>query len=515
VNASQRQVVESGSVSMTFPSVSFSQNSVKPFQRSGRTPGASEHFYEKLTVSYSFSADNRYDFTRLSDQALLAAGDTAATSINWFDALLSQSDFERATGQEERFAFRATHRVPVSAPFSVSRLPLLGDIRMNLSPSVSYTEDWFVRTERRELVTVDSVSSVESRSVPGFFALRQYSASISASSVFYGLFPLRVGPYSGLRHTVRPSIGFGFRPDFQAGHWGYSRTYVDAAGNEVTYPVVPSVGRGEQQSLTLSLNNTFETRRPPEDSTAANARSRTVKLLDLNVASSYNLAADSLGFGAINLTGRTRLFGQVDVDFRSAFSPYRLSGTGALIDEYAFSAGSPFGRLTSASLTVRTSLRSSTRAGAGRPLTTPRAGFAPEGTSPFGTSDPTLQQPFGGEGTDFSIPWSLSLDLTYGITRTGLTSTRRAIVNTSFDFSLTPNWKVTGRSGYDFELGRVVTTNLALARDFDCWQMAVTWIPFGEYQSWGFDLHVKSGHLRDLLRLRQPKSDVRGRFGAM
>jgi lipopolysaccharide assembly outer membrane protein LptD (OstA) len=88
-------------------------------------------------------------------------------------------------------------------------------------------------------------------------------------------------------------------------------------------------------------------------------------------------------------------------------------------------------------------------------------------------------------------------------------------VNTSFDFSLTPNWKITGRSGYDFELGRVVTTNLALARDFDCWQMAVTWIPFGEYQSWGFDLHVKSGHLRDLLRLRQPKSDVRGRFGAM
>ncbi len=516
VNASQRQVVESGSVSMTFPSLSFSQNAFKPFQRSERAPGSSERFYEKLTVSYSLSADNRYDFTRRTDEALLAAGDTAAVSLNWIDALLSQSDFERATGKEERFAFRATHRVPISAPFSVNRLPLLGSFRMNLSPSVSYTEDWFVRTERREVVETESGTSVVSRSVPGFFALRQYTASLSASSVFYGIFPLRVGPYSGLRHTVKPSLGFGYRPDFGESRWGYTRAYVvDSTGAEKVYNIVNGVQGGEQQSLTFSLNNTFETRRLPEDSTAAGARSRTVKLLDLNLSSSYNLAADSNGFQTINLTGRTRLFGQVDVDFRSTFSPYRLSETGGDLNEYAFAWSSPLGRLTSANLTIRTSLRSGTQRGAGRPLTTSRAGFAPEGSNPFDAIDPILQQPYGGEGTDFSIPWSLSLDLTYGITRYRGIPDRRAILNTSFDFSLTPNWKITGRSGYDFEQGRVVTTNLAIARDFSCWQMALTWIPFGDYQSWGFDLHVKSGHLRDLLRLRQPKSDVRGRFGSM
>lgn len=513
VKASQRQVVESGSVSMTFPSLSFSQSSFKPLQRSGRAPGTSERFYEKLTVSYSFSADNRYDFTRQSD--------TSAVDVNWIDALLSQNDFERATGKEERFAFRASHRVPVSAPFSVNRLPLLGAFQMNLSPGVSYTEDWFVRTERQSVEETKDGTKVVTRSVPGFFALRQYSASLSASSTFYGIFPLRVGPYSGLRHTVRPSIGFGYRPDFQSERWGYTRSYVDTLGNENAYPIVSIVGSGEQQSLTFALNNTFETRRLPDDSTAAGARSRTVKLLDLNLSSSYNLAADSLGFGFINLTGRTRLFGQVDVDFRSRFSPYRVSETGADLNEYAFAWGSPLGRLTSASLTVRTSLRSGTQRGAGRPLTTARAGFAPDGSNPFDPVSPTLQQPFGGSETDFSIPWSVSLDLTYGITRSrdfqrqGIKSTRRAILNTSFDFSLTPNLKITGRSGYDFELGRVVTTNLAIARDFSCWQMALTWVPFGDYQSWGFDLHVKSGHLRDLLRLRQPKSDVRGRFGSM
>jgi lipopolysaccharide assembly outer membrane protein LptD (OstA) len=125
-----------------------------------------------------------------------------------------------------------------------------------------------------------------------------------------------------------------------------------------------------------------------------------------------------------------------------------------------------------------------------------------------------LQNSYATAGADFSIPWSLNMDFSYGVTKPGTTSIRRAILNASFDFSLTPNWKVASRTGYDFEAKRMATTNISLARDFDCWQMAFNWVPFGLYQSWGFDLHVKSGHLKDLLRIRQPKSDVRDRFGS-
>ena len=134
----------------------------------------------------------------------------------------------------------------------------------------------------------------------------------------------------------------------------------------------------------------------------------------------------------------------------------------------------------------------------------------------LGAANPAqLQNTFRTPTSDFSIPWSLSLDFTYGVRRFAFESMRSAILNTSFDLSLTPNWKVTGRTGYDFERKELATTNLALARDFDCWQMSFNWIPFGRYQSWGFDLHVKSSHLRDLLRIRQPKSDVKDRFGSV
>ena len=37
--------------------------------------------------------------------------------------------------------------------------------------------------------------------------------------------------------------------------------------------------------------------------------------------------------------------------------------------------------------------------------------------------------------------------------------------------------------------------------------MGFRWVPFGVFQSWGFDLHVKSGRLAEFLRLQQPKNE--------
>ena len=521
IQASQRQQLSTGQVSMTLPSLSFTQRSLKPFQRRNRLPGSGESIRDKITVSYSGSVDNRFSFTPLPDEDLLARGDTLATEITWFDAALSANDYRRATGDDTQYDFQASHRIPITAPFSVNRIPLLGNINLNFNPSFTYTENWYLRTERRTPALEGS--GVDVTADPGFFALRQFTSSFSASTIFYGMFPVKAFGFQGLRHTVRPNIGMSFRPDFYNDRWGYTRSYEDASGNEIDYPIVSGVNRGPQQSLNFSLNNTFETKRVPADSLETQQVSsalRALKLFDVNVSSSYNFAADSLKMSDVSLTARTRILGKVDIDLRSAFSPYQLGTTGSRINESAFAWTTPFGRLTSTSVTLRTSLRS--RQGAGdRPVTTPRGGFVQPGGqlanagSVVGTGASTfLQNTYATAGADFSIPWSLNMDFSYGVTKPGTMTIRRAILNASFDFSLTPNWKVASRTGYDFEAKRMATTNISLARDFDCWQMAFNWVPFGLYQSWGFDLHVKSGHLKDLLRIRQPKSDVRDRFGS-
>ncbi|HYE95904.1 MAG TPA: hypothetical protein VD962_06810, partial [Rubricoccaceae bacterium] len=117
--------------------------------------------------------------------------------------------------------------------------------------------------------------------------------------------------------------------------------------------------------------------------------------------------------------------------------------------------------------------------------------------------------------TDFSLPWSITLDLTFGLTpAVGNRPVQRSAVLsiTNFDLALTPNWKVAGRTGFDLERGELATTQLSVVRDLHCWEMRLNWIPFGAFRSFGFSLYVKSGYLRDLLRLDFPRADPLGRF---
>jgi lipopolysaccharide assembly outer membrane protein LptD (OstA) len=511
VNLNQRQSFETGSVSLTIPNLNFTQNTRKPFLRDSRGPGEKERWFEKLSYRYTFNTSNVYSFTPLSDEKLIASGDTSATDISWYDAMFSADKYRRATGKDTPFKATASHDIPITATFTLNRLPLLGGIRLNLSPSFNYEEDWFIRTERRTVVDSTNLPAISSES--GFFALRQFSSGVSANTTFYGIFPLRVGPYSGLRHTVRPTVGFSYQPDFYSDAWGYTRTWADTTGKEIPYAIVSGVRSGEQRALNYSVSNTFETKRVADDSTQTGP-ARTTKLLNLDISSRYNFAADSLRMGDISLSARTSILGKLDLNFRSTFSPYNVDDNGDRVDDYVFNLrGLDIARLTQFSVSARTSVRSSRRSGAQRPVENPRAN--PDPFSPVATPgrDPTLNQIVGSTAySDFSIPWSLTADFTYGLTRRGTSSDRRAILNTSVDFNLTPNWKVSARTGYDFEQRDIVTTTVALYRDFECWQMSINWIPFGDFQSYGFDLHVKSGHLADLLRLRHPRDDVQGRF---
>ena len=513
LNATQTQVLSTNSTSMTIPNLTFSQNSRKPFTIDNRPPGTQEQWFEKITYSYNFSMNNRFNFNPLPEDSLIARG---AEDIGWFDALLSIDDYRLATGDNEPFDFRATHRIPINASFSARRISL------NLTPSINYTEDWFIRTDRRFLDPDTSNTSVITESQPGFFALRQFSTSLSANTTIYGIFPLKVGAIDGFRHTLQPTLSFTYRPDFSDPIWGNTRSYFNEDGEEIEYQIVQGVQRGLQQAVSFSLRNVFEAKRVRIDSTGAD-QSTTLKLLNLDASASYNFAADSLNLSSITLSARTNLLrNSINVNFRSSFSPYRLNAAeNGIINEYVFDLSRfALARLTQMSITANTSFRSNSSRGSGRPLETSRAGppgfsnfgspaFNPDATIAGSISNPT------GDYVDFDIPWSLSLDLTYSIQKPLAVLNRTMTLNGRFDFSITPNWKVQGRTGYDFEQKEVVTTNISFFRDFECWQMSLNWVPFGRFQSFGFNLQVKSGHLRDFLRIQQPKSDVSGRFSGL
>ena len=141
----------------------------------------------QLFCCQCFFLNNNFSFRPIQDEEELAARN--ASDVTWFDALFSLDKYEAATGDDEPFDFRATHRIPISASYSAKRISL------NITPNLSYTEDWYLRTDRRfqAFDPADSTYSVEQISDRGFFALRQFSSGISANTTIYGLFPFRAG----------------------------------------------------------------------------------------------------------------------------------------------------------------------------------------------------------------------------------------------------------------------------------------------------------------------------------
>ena len=524
VNVRQNQILSTGNTDLTLPELSFSQSTRAPFKRDGGS--RDERWYERLQYSVSSRLSNRFNYRPLTDQQLIARGDTLAdgrpVDYAWYEALFDGEKYAAITGKEDsRLAFTATHRVPVSAPFSINRIPLLGQIRLNLSPNLNYSEAWFINTERQ---AIDSVGAVQRQSATGFFSLRQFDTGVSANTTIYGLFPVKIGAYEGLRHTVRPRVGFSYRPDFAGESWGYTRALVDADGipvvdtlasgaiNPRRYNIVTGVRSGRQQAINFGIDNTFETKHVQTDS-VGNVDRHVLRLITINVSSSYNFAADSLRLAPVRISARTNVLGKVNINVSSTWSPYGLSSDKSrIIDDYVFSLDRfSFARLTNLSIRGDMRLRGQMRLGTApaEPVMTPFGQGMPPSTSMQG-----MGMPFSpNSGAGGLEEWSMNLSFSYQISRPLARLNRSATVNTGFNFSLTPTWRVRGQTGYDIERKKLVTTTLNLSKEFECWNMAFTWIPFGNYQSWGFDLHVKSGRLSEFLRIRQPKAERDRRFG--
>ncbi|MBL7877191.1 MAG: LPS-assembly protein LptD, partial [Cyclobacteriaceae bacterium] len=105
---------------------------------------------------------------------------------------------------------------------------------------------------------------------------------------------------------------------------------------------------------------------------------------------------------------------------------------------------------------------------------------------------------------DFNVPWNLRIS--YNVDYSHLENSEPTITQAmrfNGDLSLTDKWKIVYNSGFDFESKEFTQTQISINRDLHCWQLSLSWVPFGRYQSYNFSIGVKSGMLRDLKMDRQ------------
>ena len=105
---------------------------------------------------------------------------------------------------------------------------------------------------------------------------------------------------------------------------------------------------------------------------------------------------------------------------------------------------------------------------------------------------------------DFSVPWNISLSYTFShvarfvARELQMEHENVQSITLSGNVTLTENWKLAASTGYDFANKGWSYTTVDIYRDLHCWEMRFSWVPFGHYRSWFFQINIKADALKDV-----------------
>lgn len=473
VTASHSQNTNTKNIEMTLPALRASMERIYPFVKRG-TP--KKGLIQNINLQYSVQADNSYSTTE--------------------ELFFSPKMFSQARNG-------VRHSIPLSTNFKVLKF-------VSLSMNASLNEVWQFKTirysdydELRGVVPKDTLS--------GFDRFLTYNGGASMGTTIYGTFDFgKDKKIQAIRHTMRPSVGYGYTPAFD----NYYEYYIaDAFGTKRQYTrfeggMYGTPGLSESNSMSFSLSNTFEAKVRSKDSTATEPR-KVMLLNSLNFSSNYNFIDKK--FSPLSMTGGTQLFdNKLGVNFGATFNPYAIDNNGVQMDKWNINNGGSLFRLTNANLTMNYSFSSKNfkknentdnRRSGGR--ADDLFGSAMNTNSTFtSTEEKKETSPENGDKKKYYyavMPWDLNFaySLSYANNnRNPQISSNSVMISGNID--LTPKWRVGASTGYDFKDKGFTYTQLRFERDLNSFRMSFNITPFGYRTSWNFFIGIKASMLSDL-----------------
>jgi len=484
VTAQHQQNTNTEEITMTLPSLTVNMNRVYPFV--GKN-GVKKNPIQKMGFNYTL--DGKYLINTTDDDFLTA------------------KMFETARAGVQ-------HRTGTNTNFKAFRY-------FTVSPNVSYKETWQFDYIQKDYDITDNV--IVTDTLRGFKSYREYNAGASLSTNIYGTFNFKKGRLKGLRHTIRPSISYSYRPDFKDKYL----KQVQASNNpsdlqEYTVfdqGIYGGPSSGLSNAIGISLNNVLEAKVAPKDPDSEEEDEKITILNNLNFNSSYNIAADSLHWSAVSFSAGTRLFkDKLAVNLSGSMNPYKVvaAANGSPININEFNDTFLGLRLTNASLTANYSISSedfkkNKKGSDKQKKRDPNnskdiigAGINP--TAGLGDRNSANNNKNNNDEDKTTklyqaeIPWSINLAYSTSYLNNGLDGGDIGVHSIMFsgNLELSPKWKLGYSSGYDVKNGAFTFSRFNFARDLDSWNFNFNWVPFGTNSSYTFFIGVKSSVLSDL-----------------
>ena len=488
LTATHSQNTNTGDINLTLPTLQASMGRIYPFApKTGSKNGIIQN------VNLQLNTRGEYRIT---------TNDTIFGTSEMFDDAL--------TG--------IRHSVPITTNFKVFDY-------FSVSANANFEETWTLKTVNKfyDQATEDVVSIDQN----GFDRFLTYNVGASIGTSIYGMYNFEEKgedkKIKAIRHVMRPSLSYSISPAFDQ----YYETYdvIDADGtttDQVDYTrfensLYGSPGNNYSSSVGISLGNNLEAKVRAKDSTKTEPE-KVFILNNLNFSTAYDIAADSLNWSPVRVSGGTQILNsKMSINFGMTLNPYALDSNNNVVNSYNVSNGGSLFRLTSANMNLSYTLSNDSFSGrdpeeeedSASAQESARSGGRTDGL--FGKSEDFADQRLGdrdkneedkegnNEFYNYKMPWNLRLaySANYSNTRRENQISSNSLMF-SGDVEFSPRWSVGASSGYDF-LGKGFTyTQLRFERDLLSWRMNFTWIPFSDRTSWNFFIGIKSNLLKDL-----------------
>lgn len=486
------QNTQSRRMTINFPTVNFQTQTLYPFKRKGAP--TDQRWYERIALTYRGEA-----------KAELQTTDTTLFNPETLDLI----------------QYGARHKVTANTSIKFLKY-------FNINPSANYDEVWFLETAEKffdpttiirydtvlvdgepQIIPIDTTFGTVADSVVfGFKPLRKFNTGLSMDTKLFGTLLFKRGPLRGIRHTMTPSVGFNFTPDYTSPGWGYFKSVQQdnrfpdelleySIFTEGLYASDRPSTAGRQMSLTYGLSNFFEAKFfSKRDSTTKNVR--LIRRFDLN--GSYNFAADSLHFSPLALSANTALFKDVvSVLFNASWDPYEINAKGQRINQFVWNTrGKPL-RFVDARVSISTALT----------VKTIRSWFdkdaAKDRPDIKAMSRPTQPEGFWDLFDGFNIRYNMVIQ-GRGLLEKDTFFIATHTVTFNGRIPITPNWDVSvGSMGYDFARKALTYPSVSIARDLHCWEMGFSWQP--TRSTYAFFLRVDPGSIFDFINIPYQKGN--------
>ena len=493
LNASHSQNTLTRQVTASLPELTVTVNRFYPLKKVGKA--GKKRWYQEMNVGYTMNG--KIYFNDVDTVLFRGISDNFG---QWFSYVM-----------RDRAQTGIRHNIPVNLPIKLFK-------HFTWTNSVNFNDYmYFAYLDKQWIHDSDSTGHLQTDTIHGFRNLIDFNVSSNLTTKIYGMVRFAKGPIRAVRHVITPTVGFTYKPNFADPKWNVYGTYIDGEGKEQIYnrftnSVFGSPSQSQSGLITYNINNTLDIKVPSSADTITGVKN--VPLLEsFSISGNYDVTKDSLRLSPISISGRTTLFKKLKVNYTASWDPYAADSLGRRINKFEVLESGRLFRKTGSSWNLSMSYSFNQKdldnlRGKKKNKEDYGDDIGSRARQSINITDDELSEIMGNPNAyvDWTTPWSLTLSYNFTYT-TNVTyaaimgiSTNRVVqtLNLNGDISITPKWKVTFSTGWDFTNHGLSYTNISVYRDLHCWEMRFNWIPIGSYKSWNFTINVKAAALKDL-----------------